>query len=339
MKPSIWLVGALLTLALSACGGRQAEVAADIPATFTGDVLDHDQGRMEILLNLRPDGLYQLRTSIYSPAGQRLASTSRMDRWQIASAGKRLILHSRQGASLAYAVMGDDRLGYVGTGAGSMGRHELWRLDTLAPFADTVRLRGLYQESAQQRVLRECTSGRVFPVSKSGQANQIISAYRAEGVLGEPLLVVLQGRLVEQIQGGGEEIVVVEVEQLTPNLDCDGQTRVSLIGTRWQLATLAGEPVVFEASGRSPFLVLEREHRRMQAFAGCNHVTGTYRVEYDSVVIDRHAATRMACADGTLWENRFLVMLDRVARFQVQGAGLSLFDSAGGLLATFIAMD
>lgn len=344
-----WLVFVFLLLQLAACGGqrRQVDTAATatppfaLPATFTGDILRADQERMEILLNLRPDSLYQLRTTLYSPEGNMLATTARMDRWQYEPAGRRLVLGGSQGSSLEYVLAGEGRLGFAGgrDTAGAMARHELGRQEYVAPFADTVRLRGMYRETGRRSELQECLSGGIFPVSDAGHGDRLSAAYRKTvRDPGEPLLVALQGRLVERERGGGEEIVVVEMERFLPLEECSGQARTRLIGAQWQLRQLAGVTIAGKGADRPPFLILEPEER-IQAFSGCNRIGGAYQLEGNTLVFKRTVSTRMACPGGNELENRFLSMLEATATYRVEGASLTLFDQAGRPLATFIAVE
>lgn len=337
-------------LQLTACGGhhRQADSAAPaappfaLPATFTGDILHAGQERMEILLNLRPDWLYQLRTTLYSSDGNMLATTARIERWQYEPAGRRLLLGGSQGSSLEYVLVGEGRLGFAGgrDAAGAMVGHELGRREQVAPFADTVRLRGMYRETGRHGELQECLSGGVFPVSDAGHGDRLSAAYgKAARDPGEPLLVALQGRLVERERGGGEEIVVVEMDRFLPLEECGGQMRTRVVGSQWQLRQLAGKPVTGKAADRPPYLVLEPEGQRMQAFSGCNRVGGSYRLEGGTLAFDRLASTRMACPGGNELEYSFLAMLDATASYRVDGTSLTLFDPAGRPLAQFIAVE
>jgi copper homeostasis protein (lipoprotein) len=341
------LLFVLLLLQLVACGhkGRQVDTATPpfaLPATFTGDILRTDQERMEILLNLRPDSLYQLRTTLYASDGKMLATTARMERWLYEPSGRGLLLGGSQGSSLEYVLVGEARLRFAGgrDAAGAMASHELGRQEYVAPFADTVRLRGMYRETGRRGELQECLGGGVFPVSDAGHGDQISAAYRkAARDPGEPLLVALQGRLVERERGGGEEIVVVEIERFLPLEECGGQTRTRVIGAQWQLRQMAGEAVMGKGSDRPPFLVLEPEGQRMQAFSGCNRIGGAFRLEGNTLVFKRTVSTRMACPGGNELENRFLAMLDATATYRVDGASLTLFDQAGRPLANFIAVE
>lgn len=345
-----WLLFVLLLLQLTACGGqrRQVDVAATapppfaLPATFTGDIPGADQERMEILLNLRSDSLFQLRTTLYASDGKMLATTARMERWQYQPSGRRLILGGNQSSSLEYVLVDEGRLGFAGgrDAAGAMARHELARQEYVTPFADTVRLRGMYRETGRQGELQECHGGSVFPVSDAGHGDRLSAAYRkAARDPGEQLLVTLQGRLVERDRGGGEELVVVEMERFLPQEECGGQTRTRLIGAQWQLHQMAGMAVMGKDSDRPPFLVLEPEGQRMQAFSGCNRIAGAYRLDGNTLVFKRSVSTRMACPGGNELENHFLALLDATVTYRVDGASLTLFDQAGRPLANFIALE
>ena len=296
---------------------------------------------MEILLNLRPDSLYQLRTALYAADGKILATTARLERWQYEPTNQRLRLSGSQGSSLEYHLVGKELLEFAGRkdAGGAMARHALGRQEYLAPFADTVRLQGMYLETGRAGNLQECLGGGIYPISDAGHRDLLSTAYRKVARNpGEAVLVALQGRLVER-EGGGAEIEVVEVERFRPQQECGGQTRSRVVGTQWQLRQLNGAAITTKGGQQPPFFLLEPEGQRLQAFSGCNRIEGTYRLEGTSLAFKRTVTTRMACPGGNELENRFLAMLDATATFKITGTSLQLFDQAAQPMALCVAVE
>ena len=107
----------------------------------------------------------------------------------------------------------------------------------------------------------------------------------------------------------------------------------ALTGRDWMLMRLEGEEVAPLPDGRRPYLHFEAD--RVHGFAGCNRLTGGYRIEGRGLEFSRMAMTRMACAEGMDLEQRFGSALERVAGYELAGDRLVLSDGGGESLAVF----
>jgi heat shock protein HslJ len=109
-----------------------------------------------------------------------------------------------------------------------------------------------------------------------------------------------------------------------------------LLGTRWALVHLGGEPVSLPDGAQEPFLALESAESRAVGYGGCNRFTGGYELSGQDLSFKQMASTRMACPDMQT-ESAFMKALDATARWQISGAQLDLFSADGAVVASFEA--
>ena len=109
-----------------------------------------------------------------------------------------------------------------------------------------------------------------------------------------------------------------------------------LVGTRWALVRLGGEPVSIPDGAQEPFLALESAGSRAVGYGGCNRFTGNYELSGQDLSFKQMASTRMACPDMQT-ESAFMKALEAAARWQISGAQLDLFSADGALVASFEA--
>ncbi len=107
-----------------------------------------------------------------------------------------------------------------------------------------------------------------------------------------------------------------------------------LEGTEWQLVQLGGEssqPV--ECKYTTQFLA---EDIRFAGVGECNHLTATYSTnEKRDLVLENAGMTRMMCPNQEA-EDRFVEMLNKVTRYDMDGQMMMLF-AENDLLAVFQA--
>ena len=107
-----------------------------------------------------------------------------------------------------------------------------------------------------------------------------------------------------------------------------------LEGTEWQLVQLGGESIQ-PVEGKYTIQFFAEENR----FAGvgeCNHLTATYSTnEKRDLVLENAGMTRMMCPNQEA-EDRFVEMLNKVTRYDMDGAMMMLFADKE-LLAVFQA--
>lgn len=107
-----------------------------------------------------------------------------------------------------------------------------------------------------------------------------------------------------------------------------------LEGTEWQLVQLGGESIQ-PVEGKYTIQFFAEENR----FAGvgeCNHLTATYSTnEKRDLVLENAGMTRMMCPNQEA-EDRFIEMLNKVTRYDMDGQMMMLF-AENDLLAVFQA--
>lgn len=102
-----------------------------------------------------------------------------------------------------------------------------------------------------------------------------------------------------------------------------------LEGTNWQLVEVGGAPVPAAAdSNRRPGLRLVPAGHKVQGLAGCNRMMGSYELNGPSLKFGPLATTRMACPSMDA-EQAYLAALGATTRYEIAGAGLTLFGANG----------
>jgi len=110
----------------------------------------------------------------------------------------------------------------------------------------------------------------------------------------------------------------------------------TLTNTYWKLMTLDGAPITTLPGTRELHLILQLNQQRVSGFSGCNRLMGAYQVDGDRLSFLQMAGTMMACAQQSMdTEQRFHAMLQKVARWRVDGEKLDLLDASGATLAQF----
>ena len=98
-----------------------------------------------------------------------------------------------------------------------------------------------------------------------------------------------------------------------------------LEGTEWRLVDIGGQPSPAGAdSTRHPGFTLLAEGRKVQGSAGCNRMTGTYKLDGEKLKFGPLATTRMACP-AMQTETAFLKALEATTRYEVSGSSLTLY--------------
>ena len=109
----------------------------------------------------------------------------------------------------------------------------------------------------------------------------------------------------------------------------------TLTNTYWKLMTMGGSPVTASPDTREIHLILQAA-QRVSGFSGCNRLMGGYQLDGDRLSFSQLAGTMMACAPESMdTERRFHAMLQKVARWRVDGEKLDLLDVSGATLAQF----
>jgi heat shock protein HslJ len=114
-------------------------------------------------------------------------------------------------------------------------------------------------------------------------------------------------------------------------------TTAALENTHWKLTRLGDQPVIVAARQREPHLILQPEAQLVGGSAGCNRLSGAYRVQGGQLAFERMVTTKMACREGMDTEQAFLAALAQVRSWKILGQHLELLDASGTLLARFEA--
>ncbi len=118
-----------------------------------------------------------------------------------------------------------------------------------------------------------------------------------------------------------------------------GAASAPLVDTQWNLTQL-GDQVIAGSDGANPVgLKLEAQNPRVTGFGGCNRMFGGYLLNGDELKFAQIGATKMACLDQSRMrlEQSYFDMLSRVARWKITDSHLTLLDTEGATLGTFVA--
>lgn len=102
----------------------------------------------------------------------------------------------------------------------------------------------------------------------------------------------------------------------------------SLVGPRWRLVELEGQPAIAMTGSREPHLIFSRSDTaaRVAGATGCNSMGGNYQADGTSLRFSGVFSTKMACVeeDRMRQETAFLNALSAVDRYAVTGDTLEL---------------
>lgn len=113
-----------------------------------------------------------------------------------------------------------------------------------------------------------------------------------------------------------------------------------LVGTRWSLVAVDGEPVAQTSPPNDAHLQLLAAGGIAAGNSGCNRFSGSFTSEGSSLAFGPIITTRMACADPTLTalESRFLAAMASVDGFEIERGELRLKTGATVAL-TFVVTE
>jgi heat shock protein HslJ/uncharacterized lipoprotein NlpE involved in copper resistance len=293
-------------------------------------------------LLLRPDSVFYLRQSYL---GTDLPDVDELGRWHLDSSPGLVRLASSGEARRVFRVVHSDTLrlleGFDQTMQPDLD-YALVRRESAAPFVPHLPLRGMYTYMADEAQFRECGSQLRFQVALEEEHALLERSYlETVSEPGSPLLAEFVGRIENRpapAGGGFREVVVVErFEGVWPGESCGAPgASAQLSNTFWGLVRLGAQPVRLEPGQREVHLRLLPERGVVTGFAGCNTLSGSFRVEDHRLRFGALASTRMACPTMEL-ETAFFTRLGEVSQFKVRGDHLDLSDSAGRLLLRFEA--
>ncbi len=115
-------------------------------------------------------------------------------------------------------------------------------------------------------------------------------------------------------------------------------TALPLTGTTWTLTSIAAGDAVSSALAGTPVTaVFDADGLTIAGTAGCNRYSGTYtQGETGLLTFSPLATTKMMCAEDVMvQESAFLMAMEKVEAFQIDGKQLQLLDGAGAMLLGF----
>ena len=178
------------------------------------------------------------------------------------------------------------------------------RARTWRPKSPAHQLRGMYSYMADAGWFVDCLSGVRLAVAQEGDNAALEAAYsKSRSMGGVPLLATVEGRVEDRMpmEGPGPRptLIVEKFISVEPDQGCSGPASTAqLENTYWKLMTLEGKSIETPAGAREIHFVLNRESFRIQGFAGCNRLTGSYQLNFDKIKFSQMAGTMMACTGG-----------------------------------------
>ncbi|CAI4033387.1 exported protein of unknown function [Nitrospira tepida] len=202
-----------------------------LPATFVGNLPCADCAGIRYQLNLWPDGLFFLRTT-YLEKPVAAGETDRFDEiglWSFSADRRKLSLRGSRGARESFTVVRPDllrKLDQKGRPIASELNYDLTRQKTVEPLEPRLLLRGLYSYYADAGRLKECFTGRTFPVATEQDNVALEVTYlKLQQEPGQWLLANLEARVVRRpkMEGAGEQpvIVVERFIKILPGETCE----------------------------------------------------------------------------------------------------------------------
>lgn len=109
--------------------------------------------------------------------------------------------------------------------------------------------------------------------------------------------------------------------------------------TYWKLIELRGQPVPPPPQDkREAHMILKKQDNRLNAFGGCNTLSGVYEIkEGNRIRFSNVISTMMACNDMTT-EDEFKKVLEMADNYSIKGDSLSLNKARMAPLARFVAV-
>lgn len=108
----------------------------------------------------------------------------------------------------------------------------------------------------------------------------------------------------------------------------------------WKLKKLEGQDVtMFDNQEKEIFFMLKANDNRLQGFAGCNSLSGSYKLEDGQRISFSNVATTMkSCPDVSVNETEFLKVFEQADNYSINGDELTLNVGRRAPLAVFEAV-
>lgn len=319
-----------------------------LPASFTGVLPCADCDGIEHHLDLWPDQVYHLRRDWLGRSDPPLRRDE-MGRWYADPLRGAIVLYGASEMPLFWEVKGADRLRQMdlqGNPIVSDLPYELTSDGGLKPTdLDALFLSGEVTLGPDGPALRECLTGRVYPVETTEAYGDLAAAVEAGRASPEsPLLVRLEVRITHPQPG-----LVLQFPRLTvlrfvnafPGESCARpEPQAQLVNTYWRIDSLLGDALPPVAGRREAHLVLQQApEARFRATVGCNQMIGGYDSADGRLAFAAGASTLMACpAPLDAAERALRRVLEATRGVRQDGQSLALEDGEGRTIAELTAV-
>jgi putative lipoprotein len=167
-------------------------------------------------------------------------------------------------------------------------------------------------------------------------------AVRATINIGEQLAFASDTSYPAITRGNGKEVNILLKSVLGhPAPVGSGESRggAALENTNWSLTRLGPKDIATNDNQRSPYILLDPAGSRVSGSGGCNHLSGTYHVDKQTIRFGPTGLTMMACPNGMDVEKEFMEALGETRKWKIQDNELEFYDEDGRLLARFEASE
>jgi len=320
----------------------KATQTLESPSSYSGLLPCASCSGIRYTLNLWPDKAFFLRMTYLGKGQGEGDSFYDIGQWGID--GEILTLMGGKEATQMFAIRDANilrKLDTEGKEIQSKLNYDLTRSKRFEPLEPQLQMRGMYSYMADAGLFQECLTGWRLPVAQSGDNAALEAAYsKARREPGEALLVNLEGTIAirPKIEGEGTQptLIVAHFKQIWPDETCGPSYSIAMLeSTYWKLVRLGNEPVSLGTGDKEPYMTLMAQGNRVQGFAGCNRLLGSYALNEENLKFARMASTRMACQNGMELEAAFMQALESTVKWKIEGEHLELSDLKGAHVARF----
>src|SRR5690606_16334956 len=134
-----------------------------------------------------------------------------------------------------------------------------------------------YSRREATAIIAECTSGLELEIT--GEALRALDDEFAKVHEARPILLAVEGRIEAPAGGGKATLVPTSRARFWPGESCGARgVTHDLEGSRWVLVRLGDQPVTAPEGRPEPYLVLQGTTKQIAGHAGCNRLSGGYRI-------------------------------------------------------------
>ena len=101
----------------------------------------------------------------------------------------------------------------------------------------------------------------------------------------------------------------------------------SVIGTHWNLVSLAGEAIRLPEGTENPYLSVADDNR-LTGFGGCNKLMGSVKLNGSAITFPGVGSTKMYCKETQALETSFLTALRATNSYTLDDEKLTLLDNS-----------